>query len=268
MKFRLQKIAIKSIRVRGNHRPLVKKKLPVIAESMDAIGLKTPITVRKAKKGNGDYVLVAGQHRLEAANSLGWDEIDCMVVAGRKIDRQLWTEAENLHRAGLTALQRAKAIQRWERLLKERETGEDKILKGGHQPGDKGLSKTAKRLGVTRETVRRSRGLASLSPKAEKAAETTGLDRNEFALLKVAKQPTSSGQVKKVHELAKKRKRNPFLPLNEIKQFNALKKAFLPPPKFIKAWNAGSIAVRRKFGKTCLNPTKKLAERPALDDAW
>ena len=103
MKFRLQKIAIKSIRVRGNHRPLVKKKLPVIAESMDAIGLKTPITVRKA---------------------------------------------------------------------------------------------------------------------------------------------------------------------NEIKQFNALKKAFLPPPKFIKAWNAGSIAVRRKFGKTCLNPTKKLAERPALDDAW
>jgi ParB family chromosome partitioning protein len=257
MKALVQKIPIKDIKVVGKHRPLVEKKLPVITDSLDKIGLKTPITVRKAKKGNSGYVLVAGRHRLEAAKSLGWDEIDCMVVAGRKIDRQLWTEAENLHRAGLTALQRAKAIQRWERLLKERETGEDKILKGGHQPGDKGLSKTAKRLGVTRETVRRSRGLASLSPKAEKAAEATGLDRNESALLKVAKQPTSSGQVKKVHELAKKRKRNPFLPLDEIKQFKALKRAFANAPKFKKAWNDASAVVRQKFVKTVLKPNSK-----------
>ena len=262
MKALVQKIPIKDIKVVGKHRPLVEKKLPVITDSLDKIGLKTPITVRKSKEG---FVLVTGRHRLEAAKSLGWTDIDCMVVAGRKIDHQLWTAAENLHRAGLTALQRAKAIQQWERLLKERETGEGKILKGGHQPGDKGLSKTAKRLGVTREAVRRSRGLASLSAKAEKAAEATGLDRNESALLKVAKQPTSSGQVKKVHELAKKRKRNPFLPLDEIKQFKALKRTFAQALKFKKAWNNASADVRQKFIKTILKPNSQPPKEPDKD---
>lgn len=51
MKALVQKIPIKDIKVVGKHRPLVEKKLPVITDSLDKIGLKTPITVRKAKKG-------------------------------------------------------------------------------------------------------------------------------------------------------------------------------------------------------------------------
>jgi hypothetical protein len=49
MKALVQKIPIKDIKVVGKHRPLVEKKLPVITDSLDKIGLKTPITVRKAK---------------------------------------------------------------------------------------------------------------------------------------------------------------------------------------------------------------------------
>jgi ParB family chromosome partitioning protein len=55
-----------------------------LADSMSAIGLKTPITVRVVKRdvdtdgsdAIADHFLVAGAHRLEAARSLGWSEID------------------------------------------------------------------------------------------------------------------------------------------------------------------------------------------------
>ena len=53
-------IRIDNIKVIGNHRPIVKKKLRVIKDSMAKIGLKTPITVRATKEG---YKLVTGRHR-------------------------------------------------------------------------------------------------------------------------------------------------------------------------------------------------------------
>jgi ParB family transcriptional regulator, chromosome partitioning protein len=266
MKFRLEKIALKLIKVVGKHRPLIKKKLAVIANSMDAIGLRTPITVRKAMAA---YGLVAGQHRLEAAKSLGWTDIDCIVMTGKKLDRQLWREAENLHRAGLTVLQRAKAMQRWERLLEQREAGEDGAPKGGRQPSDKGLSKTAKQLGTSRETVRRSRAVASLSPKAQKTAKALGLDDNEAALLRVAKEPTPKAQTKKVHELAKKpRKRSSSLDAKEVKQLKALKRAFAPSPEFIELWNESSVGVHQSFVKSVLGPTSRLHDDPTQDDEW
>lgn len=266
MKLRLEKVALKIIKVLGKHRPLVKEKLAVIADSMDKIGLRTPITVSESE---GAYGLVAGQHRLEAARSLGWKNIDCIVIAGKKLDRQLWKVAENLHRAGLTALQRAKAIQRWEQLLQQREAGDDETPKGGRQPADKGLSKTATQLGTSREAIRRSRAVASLSRKVQKTAKAAGLDDNEAALLKIANEPTPAAQAKKVRELAKKtRKSSASLSAKELKQLKKLKRAFAPTADFAKLWNETSPAVRQKFVKTVLKPTRKLPETPADDDEW
>ena len=80
----VKKFRITDIRVLGNHRPLVKEKVRELADSIKAIGLNTPPTVRLGKKGP---VLITGRHRLEAARSLGWRQIECFVMRGDKIER-------------------------------------------------------------------------------------------------------------------------------------------------------------------------------------
>jgi Skp family chaperone for outer membrane proteins len=160
-------------------------------------------------------------------------------------------------------------VRRWEELLRKRDASDKAVPKGGHQPADKGLSKTARLLGLSREAVRRSRAVASLSRKAQKAAKALGLDDNEAALVKAAKEPTPKAQAKKVHELAKKnRKRSASLSPKEVKQLKALRRAFAPGSDFTSVWNATSVAVRQKFVKSALKPTRKLSETSADDDEW
>ena len=124
---------------------------------MKTIGLKTPITIRIGKEGP---VLVTGRHRLEAAKSLGWSHIPCIVMDSDKIERQQWAIAENLHRAGLTRLQRAEQVEQWAKLVKQRAEDAEVAQPGGRQPNDKGISKIAKQLGTTRDDVRRSKEIA------------------------------------------------------------------------------------------------------------
>ncbi len=57
-----------------------------LAESMAQIGLQTPITVRD----DGEWpVLVAGLHRLKAAERLGWDKIEAIYLEGDDRDARL-----------------------------------------------------------------------------------------------------------------------------------------------------------------------------------
>jgi ParB family chromosome partitioning protein len=242
----IQKFGIKDIKVIGERRPVTEDKKCRIADSMAKIGLRTPISVRK--RDNGEIELVAGLHRLEAAKSLGWKEIDCIVMKGGKIQRQLWTIAENLHRSDLTTLQHAEHVAKWKRLVKKLDRDEHVVKPGGRQPKDKGLSRTAKKLGISRETVRRSEAIASISPKAKATAKKAGLDRKQDALLKIAKEGTGGAQVAKVKELAKKEKtKRTSLSPNEGTQLKRLKKFFERAQNFKRAWLTASLVVRRKF---------------------
>jgi ParB-like chromosome segregation protein Spo0J len=242
----IQKFNVKDIKVSGERRPVAKLKVGLIAESMKKIGLRTPPSVRK--RDNGDIELVAGLHRLEAAKSLGWKQIDCIVMKGGKIQRQLWTIAENLHRSDLTALQRAEHVAKWKRLVQKLDGDAQAAQPGGRQPKDKGISRTANKLGITRETVRRSQAIAKISPKAKAAAKKRGLDQNQAALLKVAEENTGAAQVQKVKKLAKKEKSKPTsLSPNEVTKLNSLKKLFDQAKEFKRAWVKASVAVRRKF---------------------
>jgi hypothetical protein len=246
----IKRIRIDNIKVTGNHRPIVKKKLRVLANSMAKIGLKTPPTVRPMKEG---YELVSGRRRLAAAKSLRWREIDCFVMAGDKIERRLWRIAENLHRAELTPFQRAACVKRCEQLVTQLANNVETSPPGGHQPEDKGISKTAKELGMSREAVRRSRTVAAISAKAKKVAKTKGIAENESALLKVAKEPTAKAQVEKVYELAKrKRAGKRDLSSDEVKQLNRLKRTFDDAHEFKAAVIAASERVREEFYKTVL----------------
>jgi ParB-like chromosome segregation protein Spo0J len=250
MSMERKNIRIDNIKVLGNHRPIVKKKLRIIADSMAKIGLQTRITVRATKEG---YKLVTGRHRLEAAKSLSWREIDCFVMAGNKIERRLWAIAENLHRAELTALQRAACVKKWERLVTELDNNVKTAQPGGRQPEDKGISKTAKKLGMTREGVRRSRAVAALSAKAKKAAEVKGIADNQSAMLEVAKEPTAKAQVEKVYELAKrKRAGKRDLSPDEVKQLTRVKRSFDDAHEHKSACIAASERVREEFYETVL----------------
>ena len=126
---------------------------------------------------------------------------DCFVVHDRRVMRELWQDEENLCKAPLTALEKAEATSRSTRNVKELAKA-DGVVKGGAQPGDMGLSKSARRLGLSRETIRRAINIDGISPDAKEAAKACGLNRNQDALLKVAKEGSPEEQVRKVRELS------------------------------------------------------------------
>ncbi len=164
-----------------------------IAESIKQIGLLTPITVRSTNDGE-KVELVTGAHRVAAAKKLGWDKIECIVRDCDEIDARLWEIAENLHRADLTALERADQIAEWTKLIGEKVLRQlDAKPQGGRPEG--GVRAASRELGISEPDARRAVKVASLSDEAKQAARDAGLDDNRSALIEAAKHDTSSAQV-------------------------------------------------------------------------
>jgi uncharacterized ParB-like nuclease family protein len=80
-----------------------------LKESITAIGLRTPISVRYLSDEEG-YGLVAGRHRLQACIELGMTEIEAREESGTELDARLWEIDENLCRAELTELERGEHL--------------------------------------------------------------------------------------------------------------------------------------------------------------
>jgi uncharacterized ParB-like nuclease family protein len=162
---RLDDIVVSADRMRR----LRPEKVDEFAESIAARGQLQPIIVRP--RGDTDYLLVVGSHRLEAVRKLGHEAIECRVLDGMDADQALLAEIdENLVRADLTPSERAahhaKRKQLYLKLHPETEKG-----KAGGRPrktSDKmskvstsGYAKAAaKKVGKTSRTVARdvSRG--------------------------------------------------------------------------------------------------------------
>lgn len=250
MKVRLKKIPITEIRVGKDHRQLNPEKVKAIAELIEAIGLKTPPTIRNTKKG---FELVTGHHRVAAMKLLQAKEIECHVIKEGKINARLWTCAENLHRAELTPIEHADVQRRWERQLQKRDKAAQRAQPGGRQPNDKGISRTAKSLGVSRDTVRRRRQIGKLTPKAKKAASKAGL--SQAAILKVATKKGTQAQLTKIAKLARSDgERNGQLSWGERRQFKRLTKFFDAAREFKREWEEASTVTRRAFVKKVLRP--------------
>lgn len=134
--------------------------------------------------------LSAGRDRFEAAKMLGWDEIDAFVAECSEDDakaQRMIEITENLHRAELTAGERARLIAEWTELTGEKVRQVDAPAAGGKQPREQGIRKTARELGLSEPDVRRCMKIASLSPEAQAVAVEEGLDNNRSALLDAAK---------------------------------------------------------------------------------
>lgn len=208
VKLIVQQIPIDEIDIGGNRRPIHEAAVEALAQSIQEIGLRTPITVRREDvytedgKHNGErWTLIAGRHRLEAVRRLGQEKIDVIFVDTNDIDAELWEIAENLHRAELTVLEHDQQAARWIELKNEKlqltqgvSIENKRPDRRGHRP-ESGVRAAARELGINREAARRAVKVASLSEEAKQAARDAGLDDNRSALLAAAKHSTPEAQV-------------------------------------------------------------------------
>jgi ParB family chromosome partitioning protein len=82
-----------------------------LADSIREQGVLQPVLVTKAKEGG--YVLISGERRLRAAQSLGWQRIPALVKPAAT-DQELaeWAIIENVQRDDLNPLEEARAYKR------------------------------------------------------------------------------------------------------------------------------------------------------------
>jgi ParB family chromosome partitioning protein len=81
-----------------------------LAESIKANGVVQPIVVRRAGSG---YELIAGERRLKAAQIAGMSTIPAIVRSANDEQMHEWSLVENIHRADLNPVERARAYQNY-----------------------------------------------------------------------------------------------------------------------------------------------------------
>jgi ParB/RepB/Spo0J family partition protein len=176
---RRKMLGVDDIEVGKRHRKPDQKKVAQLAASMERIGLKTPVTVRAVDDPPSDdgneyfsWHLVAGAHRLAAAKTLGWKDIEVFVLEGAEADAELWEIDENLMRADLSAAEHALLTKRRAEIIEAKAataaanlsqagTGLQKSKgKGGRAKKDKTAASVrdqAEKTGESRSKVGRSR---------------------------------------------------------------------------------------------------------------
>jgi ParB/RepB/Spo0J family partition protein len=180
-----------------------------LAESLKKLGQPRAITVRPSRFGG--YPLIAGATLVKAAEMLKWTRVRADIVKCTNAQARQWEIAENLYRAHLTALEEAKHLAEWVRLIDDPESVSRQDVakpKGGRPEG--AITKGARMLPIKgktekarRKTIERGLKIASMSPEGEAAAKKAGLDNNRGALRAIADEDTAEAQTQKAEEIAK-----------------------------------------------------------------
>jgi ParB family chromosome partitioning protein len=181
---KIERIPLDAVIVGDQRRKINYDAVAGIAASLELIGQLQPITVYK---DGGKTHLVAGRHRLEAAKSIGWVDIDAVFVTGEAIDHRLREISENLHRAELTVLEQAEQIAEWAELTEQKSQmlSAQAAPKAPHRP-EGGDRKIARDPGIPRDQMSRAKKIAGITDEAKAAAKEAGFDDNQSKLLKVA----------------------------------------------------------------------------------
>jgi len=137
-----------------------------LANSIREKGLLNPIIVQK--KDNGTYELIAGQRRLLACKKLGWDSIPAIIRERMDdTDATILSLIENVHRADMSPMDKAKAYQK----IYEKYKNHDKV---------------AKETGVSISTIKRYLMLLNLAPTIQDKLTTSEGPAGIGALSKLA----------------------------------------------------------------------------------
>jgi ParB/RepB/Spo0J family partition protein len=174
-------VSVEDIIILPPRRDINDEAVATLAESIEKVGLHTPITVVER---DGNLVLVAGGHRLAAFRHLGRHAIPAFVLPSSTTDQEarMWEISENLHRVELTALERSEMITEWQELAKVRKVS----APSNQQPRDQGYRETARELGIDEKAVRNAAKISTITLEAKEAAREAGIDNNQAKLLKVA----------------------------------------------------------------------------------
>lgn len=133
------KLALGRIAIIDRLRPIDEDWVAVLMSSMDDRGQDVPIIVRPMPPVKGaDHALVAGLHRLTAAERLGWSEIDVDIRPLDDDAARLAEIDENLMRRELSALDRGV-------FMRERKLVWDRLHPDAAKPGPKAGGSVADR---------------------------------------------------------------------------------------------------------------------------
>lgn len=101
----LYMIPVEEIDAAGGLRPLDLGWVEALSGLLKRDGQRRPIEIHR--KPGGGYGVIAGRHRLAAAQALGWVTIDADILDEAALDRRASEVSENLFRLGLSPLDRA-----------------------------------------------------------------------------------------------------------------------------------------------------------------
>jgi ParB-like nuclease domain len=161
-------LRISDIEIGARRRALDQARVELLAQSLQELGLQTPITVGVAE-GMATR-LIAGYHRIEAAKLLGWLKISCFLVKMDELTRGLWEIDENLCRVELTELERGEHLAARKQIYEQLHPETRQYVSGalaanaamGRENAEANLSAasfavdTAAKTGLDERTIRRS----------------------------------------------------------------------------------------------------------------
>ena len=178
------KIPINKIKVTTRLRATDEDKIRHLAESIAGVGLLHAITV--SQKGE-QFHLLAGNHRLESAKSLGWTSIPATINDADPLIEELIEIEENLISHALSPLSEAVHIVRWEEILtklgKRAVTGDNRWNRSGLTNSD-----LAKSRGMAKSTYLMTKTIAKLNPEVQDIIEVSDFDYNKMDLVALVKE--------------------------------------------------------------------------------
>lgn len=142
------------------------EKIKELAQTLQTHGMIQPIVVRK--KDEETYEVIAGERRLRAAKSLGWEKISAIIRNLSDTETASIALIENIQREELSVIEEAKA---YEQLLAMHELTQEAL---------------AQRLGKSQSTVANRIRLLSLPERVQEALmERVITERHARALMKL-----------------------------------------------------------------------------------
>jgi ParB family chromosome partitioning protein len=177
-------IPIDRIKVTTRLRPTDETKIRDLTESIRGVGLLHAITV--SQKGD-EFHLLAGNHRLESAKSLGWTSIPATINDADPLIEELIEIEENLISHRLSPLSEALHIVRWEEILsklgKRAATGDNRWNRSGLTNSD-----LAKSRGMAKSTYLMTKTIAKLNPEVQDIIEVSDFEYNKMDLVALVKE--------------------------------------------------------------------------------
>jgi N6-adenosine-specific RNA methylase IME4 len=154
---------------------------------MVEVGQLQPIII------DAENTLIAGAHRLAAARSLGWTEIEAIVRLSRVVPRRIIEIDENLMRCDLTALEKAEHLTQRQEHFEAQQAGPIKRKGGRRKKGDTSQAFSAvmaQEIGQSRRQVQRQVAMVGrLPPRVRQSLVALPIADNAVELERLSRLP-------------------------------------------------------------------------------